>query len=123
MLLLAMTLQEAHALITADSPFWTVFGFIGQALFASRFVLQWYVSEKLKQSVIPRQFWHLSIGGSIMMLIYALHLWKFPLIAAFLFPVFIYVRNLKLSRPAVVGTPADSDAAPELHASAPGSPR
>lgn len=78
--------------------FWTVFGLIANALFASRFLVQWYVSEKLKRSVIPVQFWWLSIAGSIMMLIYAIYIGKVPLILGFLFPTIIYVRNLMLIR-------------------------
>lgn len=78
--------------------FWTIFGLIANFLFASRFVIQWYVSEKLKRSVIPVQFWYLSIAGSIMMLIYAVYIGKVPLILGFLFPTVIYVRNLMLIR-------------------------
>jgi len=78
--------------------FWTIFGLIANFLFASRFVIQWYVSERLKRSVIPVQFWYLSIAGSIMMLIYAVYIGKVPLILGFLFPTVIYVRNLMLIR-------------------------
>lgn len=78
--------------------FWTIFGLIANALFASRFLVQWYVSEKLKRSVIPVQFWWLSIAGSLMMLIYAVYIGKVPLILGFLFPTVIYVRNLMLIR-------------------------
>ncbi|HJX24730.1 MAG TPA: lipid-A-disaccharide synthase N-terminal domain-containing protein [Chthoniobacterales bacterium] len=67
-------------------------------LFASRFAIQWYVSEKLKRSVIPVQFWYLSIVGSVMMLIYAIYIGKVPLILGFLFPTIIYIRNLMLIR-------------------------
>ncbi len=59
-------------------------------------MIQWYVSERLKQSVIPVQFWYLSIAGSVMMLIYAIYIGKVPLILGFLFPTIIYVRNLML---------------------------
>jgi lipid-A-disaccharide synthase-like uncharacterized protein len=52
----------------------------------------------LKRSVIPVQFWYLSILGSIMMLIYAVYIGKIPLILGFLFPTIIYVRNLMLIR-------------------------
>ena len=76
--------------------FWTVFGLIANGLFASRFIIQWYVSERLRKSVIPVQFWYLSIAGSVMMLIYAIYLGKVPLILGFLFPTVIYVRNLML---------------------------
>lgn len=75
---------------------WTIFGFLANICFASRFVVQWYVSEKLKKSVIPVQFWYLSIVGSVMMLIYAIHIGKIPLIIGFLFPTIIYIRNLML---------------------------
>ena len=40
-------------------------------MFTSRFVVQWYASEKLKQSVIPKNFWHLSLLGGVIQLIYA----------------------------------------------------
>jgi len=60
--------------------------------------MQWYVSEKLKRSVIPVQFWYLSIAGSVMMLIYAIYIGKVPLILGFLFPTVIYIRNLMLIR-------------------------
>lgn len=84
--------------LSGEITFWTIFGLIANLLFASRFVIQWYVSEKLKRSVIPVQFWYLSIVGSIMMLIYAIYIGKVPLILGFLFPTVIYIRNLMLIR-------------------------
>ena len=75
---------------------WTIFGLTANLLFASRFFIQWYVSERLKRSVIPVQFWYLSIAGSIMMLVYAIYIGKIPLILGFLFPTIIYIRNLML---------------------------
>jgi lipid-A-disaccharide synthase-like uncharacterized protein len=84
--------------LSGEITFWTIFGLIANFLFASRFVIQWYVSEKLKRSIIPVQFWYLSIAGSVMMLIYAIYIGKIPLILGFLFPTIIYVRNLMLIR-------------------------
>ena len=84
--------------MTGEVTFWTIFGLVANLLFASRFVIQWYVSERLKRSVIPVQFWYLSIAGSVMMLVYALYIGKIPLILGFLFPTIIYVRNLMLIR-------------------------
>ncbi len=84
--------------ITGGATFWTYFGLVANLLFASRFVIQWYVSEKLKRSVIPVQFWYLSIVGSVMMLVYAIYIGKVPLILGFLFPTVIYIRNLMLIR-------------------------
>ncbi len=84
--------------LTGGITFWTIFGLIANGLFASRFIVQWYVSERLKKSVIPVQFWWLSIAGSVMMLVYAIYIGKIPLILGFLFPCLIYVRNLMLIR-------------------------
>lgn len=84
--------------LKGEITFWTIFGLTANLLFASRFVIQWYVSERLKRSVIPVQFWYLSIAGSVMMLIYAIYIGKIPLILGFLFPTIIYVRNLMLIR-------------------------
>ena len=36
-------------------------GFVGQGLFASRFIVQWIYSEKKGESHIPLVFWYLSI--------------------------------------------------------------
>lgn len=82
--------------VTGGANFWTYFGLTANLIFASRFVVQWYVSEKLKRSVIPVQFWYLSICGSLMMLAYAIYIGKVPLILGFLFPTIIYIRNLML---------------------------
>ena len=40
-------------------------GFLGQGLFASRFIVQWIYSEKKGVSSIPIIFWYLSIFGGI----------------------------------------------------------
>jgi lipid-A-disaccharide synthase-like uncharacterized protein len=95
---LATYLQNFWENVTGGANFWTYFGLTANLLFASRFVIQWYVSEKLKRSVIPVQFWYLSIVGSVMMLIYAIYIGKVPLILGFLFPTIIYLRNLMLIR-------------------------
>ena len=49
-----------------------IIGFTGQALFASRFIVQWIYSEKVGKSSIPVIFWYLSIFGGIGLLIYAI---------------------------------------------------
>ncbi len=43
--------------------FWLIFGFIGQAMFTMRFIVQWIASERRKESVIPVAFWYFSLGG------------------------------------------------------------
>ncbi len=73
-------------------------GRLGQALFFSRFLVQWIESEKKGQSIVPLSFWFLSIGGGIFLLIYAL--WrKDPVITlGQSVGLIVYVRNLVLIR-------------------------
>ena len=75
-----------------------VIGMLGQALFFSRFLVQWIASEKKGRSTVPLSFWYLSIGGGLLLLVYAL--WrKDPVITlGQLVGVFVYVRNLMLIR-------------------------
>ncbi|MCB1056820.1 MAG: lipid-A-disaccharide synthase N-terminal domain-containing protein, partial [Acidobacteria bacterium] len=54
------------------SALWIGIGFVGQALFFARFLVQWLASERRKESVVPRAFWFLSIGGGLILLSYAL---------------------------------------------------
>jgi len=46
----------------SNEQFWLAVGFVGQAFFSMRFVVQWIASEKRKESVIPVSFWFFSIG-------------------------------------------------------------
>ncbi len=88
--------DNLRSYIHGDSVYWTIFGLVGNVMFTSRFVVQWYASEKLKQSVIPKNFWHLSLVGGVIQLIYALHLQKLPVILGYLLPPVIAARNLVL---------------------------
>ncbi len=80
----------------ADTPFWLVFGLLGNATFASRFVVQWIASERVGDSVIPVVFWYLSILGSLILLAYAIHLKNIVFTLAYLPNTLIYLRNLAL---------------------------
>ena len=73
-----------------------VIGFIGQGLFASRFVFQWIYSEKKGESYIPLVFWYLSIFGGMGLLTYAIFRKDPVIIVGQLFGIFIYLRNLIL---------------------------
>ncbi len=94
--LLATYLDNLKTNLQGELTLWSLIGYTGNLTFASRFLVQWYVSEKLKQSVIPVQFWYLSIVGSILSLAYAIHVGKMPIIIGFAFPTIVYVRNLML---------------------------
>jgi lipid-A-disaccharide synthase-like uncharacterized protein len=82
----------------ADTRWWTMVGLVGNAIFGSRFVIQWLHSERQKRVVVPPVFWYLSFWGSVISLVYAFHVDKLPVILSFLFLPFLYARNLSLLR-------------------------
>ncbi len=71
-------------------------GFLGQGIFASRFIVQWIYSEKKGESFIPIIFWYLSILGGIGLLTYAIFRKDPVIILGQSFGIFIYLRNLFL---------------------------
>ena len=75
-----------------------IVGFVGQALFASRFLVQIVVSERQRRSVVPTIFWYLSLGGSLLLLSYAISI-RDPVFTLGQSTGFlIYLRNLWLIR-------------------------
>lgn len=72
------------------------FGFLGQALFSMRFLVQWIASERRKESVIPIYFWYFSIGGGLTLLTYAILRLDPVFIVGQAAGLFIYGRNLYL---------------------------
>ncbi|MFO1355464.1 MAG: lipid-A-disaccharide synthase N-terminal domain-containing protein [Gammaproteobacteria bacterium] len=83
--------------ITTDTV-WVAIGLLGQALFAGRFLVQWLASERTGRSVVPLGFWYLSIGGSAILLAYALHRHDVVFTLGQLFGFVVYGRNLSLIR-------------------------
>jgi len=77
---------------------WLALGFVGQALFAGRFVVQWVASERRHASVVPRLFWWLSIGGGLCLLGYALLRHDAVIVAGQLGGLAVYARNVALLR-------------------------
>jgi lipid-A-disaccharide synthase-like uncharacterized protein len=49
---------------------WVTLGLLGQVLFTGRMVVQWLVSEKKHQSVVPPSFWWMSLIGASMLVTY-----------------------------------------------------
>jgi len=78
--------------ITWDA--WKVLGWLGNAIFFTRFFVQWYATEKLKRVVVPTAFWWLSLAGSFLLLVYSLHKRDSVFIFAYLFTWIPYIRNL-----------------------------
>lgn len=75
---------------------WLAVGFLGQAFFSMRFLVQWIASERRKESVIPVYFWYFSIGGGLALLTYAVHRHDPVFILGQAAGLFVYSRNLYL---------------------------
>jgi lipid-A-disaccharide synthase-like uncharacterized protein len=73
-------------------------GIAGQVLFTLRMFTQWVASERARASVTPRSFWWMSIGGTLLLLVYAWHDPDPVLLIAPTLNLFLYTRNLTLSR-------------------------
>ncbi len=75
---------------------WVKIGFLGQAAFTARFLVQWVASEKKKASVVPVAFWWLSIVGGLILLAYAIHRRDPVIIVGQATGLIVYIRNLML---------------------------
>ena len=83
-------------MILTRETLWLLVGFAGQVAFTGRFVLQWLYSEYKKRSVIPTNFWYLSIVGSTLLLAYAIYRQDPVFIVGQAFGSLVYFRNLQL---------------------------
>lgn len=75
---------------------WIIVGLVGQTCFFMRFLIQWIVSEKRGESIIPLPFWYFSIGGSLILLFYSIHREDPVFILGQSVGSVIYIRNLVL---------------------------
>jgi lipid-A-disaccharide synthase-like uncharacterized protein len=83
-----------HEVFVAQLDWWIALGFVAQILFTARFAVQWIASERQNRMVIPLAFWFFSIGGGLLLLIYAIHRRDPVFIAGQAFGLFVYTRNL-----------------------------
>jgi lipid-A-disaccharide synthase-like uncharacterized protein len=84
-----------HDVFLGNIDLGILIGYIAQAMFAMRFVVQWIASERAGKSVVPTAFWVFSIGGGLMLLGYALYRKDPVFIIGQAFGVFVYLRNLQ----------------------------
>jgi len=89
---------------------WLLCAVTGQMIWSSRFIVQWYRSERVGRSHFPPMFWWLSLLGNSLLLAYAVHLRDPVFIAGLALGPFVQVRNLLLAT--AVAQPAG--AAPPL---------
>jgi lipid-A-disaccharide synthase len=76
------------------SPIWHLIGTIGIALFASRFWVQWYLSEKKQDSTLGIYFWWMSLLGASFTLLYTLQLQDVVSCWGYIWGIIPYIRNL-----------------------------
>lgn len=75
---------------------WILVGIAGQAIWSTRFILQWWLSERAGHSHFPLSFWWLSLIGSLLNLAYTLQLETPIFWIGFLTAWFVPLRNLML---------------------------
>jgi lipid-A-disaccharide synthase-like uncharacterized protein len=85
-------------LLGIEWGFWKVIGWLGNVVFFSRFLVQWYTTEKLRRVVVPTAFWWLSLTGSLLLLIYSVRQRDSVFIFAYAFTWIPYIRNLIIHR-------------------------
>jgi len=79
-----------------DSLTWLIVAVCGQLLWSSRFIVQWYLSERAGESHIPEAFWWISLGGNTLMLSYAFRVGDPVWIVGLLLGPLTQIRNLMI---------------------------
>ena len=77
-----------------QSAIWLAVGFLGQAMFSTRFLIQWISSERRRRSVVPVAFWFFSLAGGSLLLTYAIYRLDPVFIVGQAGGLLIYARNL-----------------------------
>jgi lipid-A-disaccharide synthase-like uncharacterized protein len=78
------------------SLLWVAIGLGGQVLFAGRTLVQWFISEKERQSVVPIAYWWMSLVGGVSL--FAYFAWRQDVVGVLgqCSGVVIYARNIRL---------------------------
>lgn len=71
-------------------------GFLSLVPFASRFFIQWLLSERAQKSHVTKIFWHLSIWGNILLISHHFIQVQFHLYFIRIFTLYFAIRQLKL---------------------------
>lgn len=71
-------------------------GFLSALVFGARFILQWVQSEKAKRSTVSPLFWHLSLGGNILLALHGFIQFQFHICLIQACNTVISWRNLDL---------------------------
>lgn len=85
-----------NAKLVTVSFFWHAIGALGYLLFAARFWIQWWMSEKHSQSELPAIFWQLSLAGALVSIAYFAKIGDSVNLIGPVVGLVPYVRNLIL---------------------------
>jgi lipid-A-disaccharide synthase-like uncharacterized protein len=85
---------EYFARMTVTEAVWVIVGFGAQALFSMRFIIQWFVSERAKRSIVPVAFWYFSIAGGSLLFAYSIYRGDPVFMVGQGGGLIIYLRNL-----------------------------
>jgi lipid-A-disaccharide synthase-like uncharacterized protein len=86
------------ATVSAGELIWLTIGFIAQAMFSMRFIIQWIASERVKRSIVPEAFWYFSLAGGALLFAYAIYRLDPVFMLGQGMGLIIYVRNIQLIR-------------------------
>ncbi|GLB48962.1 lipid-A-disaccharide synthase N-terminal domain-containing protein [Neptunitalea lumnitzerae] len=97
---------DMHSLFNESTmPFWLLsLGVTAQLIFKSRFIYQWIVSEKKKESTLPMGFWIFSLTGAILIIIYAIFRADPVLLVGHIFGTITYIRNMTIHKKCVTAS-------------------
>ena len=70
-------------------------GFLAQAFFSARMLVQWILSERARQVLSPSLFWIFSVAGAYLLCIYGWMRDDFSIILGQFISYYIYLWNLK----------------------------
>ncbi|NVK53799.1 MAG: lipid-A-disaccharide synthase N-terminal domain-containing protein [Flavobacteriaceae bacterium] len=91
---------HSEFLLTLNNPdidfFLLTWGSIGQLIFTSRFLVQWYFSERKEESYFPLSFWYISMVGAMLIIIYAIVRKDAVLFIGQAFGMIVYLRNVMI---------------------------
>jgi len=73
-------------------------GFLSQACFSMRILVQWIVSEKNQRVVTPLSYWIFSLMGALLMIVYGILRQDPVILLGQSFGTFAYIRGIILDR-------------------------
>ncbi|QZE14257.1 lipid-A-disaccharide synthase N-terminal domain-containing protein [Halosquirtibacter laminarini] len=89
-------IQFIYDIIQQDQWYIFAIGLVGNILFSSRVLIQWFLSEKSGKSESPTVFWHISLWASFTFLIYGILRKDLAIVMGQLMVYFIYIRNIQI---------------------------